>query len=43
MTNNSNKTIYLAIGVVVVIAAIPVVMGVLTFLAGFLFYLGNAN
>jgi len=43
MTNNNNKTIYIAIGFVVLIAAIPFVMAILMFLAGFLFYTANAN
>jgi hypothetical protein len=43
MANNSNKTTYIIIGVVVLAAAIPVVIGIVIFLAGFLVYAGNAK
>jgi len=43
MTNNSNKTTYIIIGVVVLAVAIPVIIGIIIFLAGFLVYAGNAK
>jgi len=43
MANNNNKTIYIIIGIVDLVIAVPFVFLILMFLAGFLFYSGNAH
>ena len=43
MANNSNKTIYIIIGVVLLVIAIPFVIVLLGFLGGLFYYMQGAN
>jgi len=43
MANNSNKTIYIIIGVVLLVIAIPVVIVLLGLLGGLFYYMQGAN
>jgi hypothetical protein len=42
MEKSSNKQVYIIVGIVALVIALPVVIALVMFLAGFAFYISNA-